>query len=301
MRKWLFATLIGLWLAGFLPVYAQTPVSFSKLEVDLWPEYDKPETLVVYHIFLESGTALPANLMLSIPAAAGDPAAVAVRNADGQLYNVAYNRIVNGQVAQIAFSSSVTEIQFEYYDPGLVKNGAQRSYTYQWTGEYAVRSFVVQVQQPSLATHLQITPSLGKGSPGEGGLVYYSTELGSLQVQQQASISFTYQKSDDTLSVQSGKVGPVSAVDATTPGRATFGMTWIYVLSGAAILLISGGGFWYWRTNQRKPEPVRRRHVAYREKPTQPSSDTIYCHQCGKKASMGDVFCRSCGMKLRKD
>jgi hypothetical protein len=294
-------TLVALLLLLPVPVHAQTPVSFSKLEVDLWPEYDAPEMLVVYHIFLESGTALPANLMLSIPAAAGDPAHVAVRNTDGKLYNVAYNRIVNGQVAQIAFSSSVTEIQFEYYDPGLVKNGSQRSFTYHWTGEYAVRSFVVQVQQPPSATNLQITPTLGDKSPGEGGIVYYSSELGSLQVQQQTSISLSYQKKDDTLSVQSGKVGPVSAVDASTPGRATFGMTWIYVLSGVALLLIAGGGFWYWRSNQRKPEPARRRHAAYREKPTQPSSDMIYCHQCGKKASMGGVFCRSCGTKLRKD
>jgi hypothetical protein len=301
MRKWLISALFGLFLIGSIPVYAQTPVSFSKLEVDLWPEYDKPEVLVIYHIFLEAGTALPANLMLSIPAGAGDPAAVAVRNADGQLYNVAYNRIVNGQVAQIAFSSPVSEIQFEYYDPGLVKNGTQRSYTYHWTGEYAVRAFAAQVQQPALASNLQITPAMGKGTPGEGGLVYYSSELGSLQVQQQASISLSYEKTEDSLSVQSGKVGPVSAVDASTPGRATFGMTWIYVLGGVAILLIAGGGYWYWRSMQGRPEPIRKRHAAYREKLTQPSSDMIYCHQCGKKASMGDVFCRSCGMKLRKD
>jgi hypothetical protein len=301
MRKWLMVALVGFLMVGIVPVQAQTAVSFSKLEVDLWPEYDKPEVLVIYHIFLEAGTALPANLMLSIPTAAGDPAAVAVRNADGQLYNVAYNRIVNGQVAQIAFSSPVSEIQFEYYDPGLVKNGTQRSYTYHWTGEYAVRAFAAQVQQPALASNIQITPAMGKGTPGEGGLVYYNSELGALQVQQQASVSLSYEKSEDTLSVQSGKVGPVSAVDTSTPGRATFGMTWIYVLAAVAILLIAGGGFWYWRSTQGRPEPVRRRHAAYREKLTQPSSDMIYCHQCGKKASSGDVFCRSCGTKLRKD
>jgi hypothetical protein len=78
-------------------------------------------------------------------------------------------------------------------------------------------------------------------------------------------------------------------------------MTWIYVLGGVAILLIAGGGYWYWHSMQGRPEPVRKRHGVYREKPTQPSSDMIYCHQCGKKASIGDVFCRSCGTKLRKD
>lgn len=303
MRKWVLLALFVLMLimVAARPVNAAAPISFSKLEVDLWPEYDKPEMLVVYHIFLEPGTTLPANLTLLIPAAAGEPAHVAVRNSDGLLYNVAYNRIVNGQVAQIAFSSSVSEIQFEYYDPGLSKNGPMRSYSYHWTGEYAVRSFVVQVQQPSLASNMQIMPSLGSGSPGDGGLMYYTSELGALRDQQAATISLSYQKEDDTLSVQSGKVGPVSAVDASTPGRAAFASNWVYVLGAASALMVVGGGFWYWRSSRQSPAPARRHRPTYREKPTQPSSDSIYCHQCGKKASVGDIFCRSCGAKLRRD
>jgi hypothetical protein len=302
MPKWIFAVLLGVMLVWSAPVSAQSALSLAKLEVDLWPEYDRPEVLVVYHMFLDSGVTLPANLVVSIPSASGEPAAVAVRNPDGQLYNVAYTRVVNGQVAQISFSAPVTEIQFEYYDPGLSKVGANHSFTYNWTGEYSVKSFTVQVQQPSGASSMKITPTLGNGIPGEGGLMYFSSDLGALKSQQQLTVSLSYQKSNDNLSVQTGKVGPAAPVDAATPGRASFGTVWIYVIGAGALLMVIGSGFWYWRSDRKAPVRERRHPMAYREKPTQPSAvDTFYCHQCGKRASGGDVFCRSCGTRLRRD
>jgi hypothetical protein len=302
MPKWIFAMVFG-WLFLWSGVaQAQTPVSLAKLEVDLWPEYDRPDMLVVYHMFLDPSTALPANLVVSVPAAAGEPAAVAVRNADGQLYNVAYTRVVNGDLAQISFSTSALEIQFEYYDPGLTKNGPIRSFTYQWPGGYAVKAFSVQVQQPSGASSMQITPTLGAGIPGEGGLMYFSSDLGALSAQQLMTVSLTYQKSTDNLSVQTGKVGPSAPVNDSTPGRASFGTLWIYGLGGLSLLLIGGAGAWYWRSVHNTAAPQRQRHAAYREKVTQPSQEMqLYCHQCGKKASAGDVFCRSCGARLRHD
>jgi hypothetical protein len=302
MPKWIFAVLLGVMLVWSAPVRAQSTLSLAKLEVDLWPEYDRPEMLVIYHMFLDGGVTLPANVVVSIPAASGEPAAVAVRNPDGQLYNVAYTRVVNGQVAQISFSAPVTEIQFEYYDPGLTKNGANHSFIYSWPGEYPVKSFSVQVQQPSGATSMKITPSLGSGIPGEGGLLYFTSDLGALQPQQQLSVSLSYQKTNDNLSVQTGKVGPSAPVDAGTPGRASFGVAWEYILAAALLLVMASGGIWFWRSARLTHTRNRRPMLAYREKPTQPSSvDTIYCHQCGKKASPGDVFCRSCGTHIRRD
>jgi hypothetical protein len=302
MPKWIVAVVFGLLIFWSGGAQAQAPVSLAKLEVDLWPEYDRPDMLVVYHMFLDPGTALPANLVVSVPAAAGDPAAVAVRNADGQLYNVAYNRVVNGDVAQISFSASALEIQFEYYDPGLAKNGPIRSFNYRWPGIYAVKSFSVQVQQPSGASNMQITPSLGSGVPGEGGLMYFSSNLGAVSTQELITVSLTYQKSTNNLSVEKGKVGPSAPVNGATPGRAAIGTVWVYVFGGVALLMIGSGGVWYWRSAHQTAAPMRRRHTSYRESVTQPSQEQqLYCHQCGKKASAGDVFCRSCGMRLRRD
>jgi hypothetical protein len=68
-------------------VLAQDDVSFSKLEIDLWPEYDRPEVLVIYRISLDPAASLPADLTLRIPVDA-QVNAVAARQADGGLFNI---------------------------------------------------------------------------------------------------------------------------------------------------------------------------------------------------------------------
>ncbi len=293
-------------LAGIIlfPITAQAQgiSSLDKLEVDLWPEYDRPQMLVIYRIQLASGTHLPASVSIRIPASAGDPTAVAVRSADGNLYSINYNRQVSGAWAAISFSTSTDEAQLEYYDPNLIKNGVTRSFTFTWPGDYEVKSFTVQVQQPLGASNMQINPSLGAGLLGSGGLMYFAGDLGPYPAQQQVAIHLSYTKPDDTLSVQSGKVEPSSPVNTSTPGRSNIAPAWIFAMGAAAIALIGGGGWLYWRSSRDLPGSPRRRNIPYREKPTQPIlSDQIYCHQCGKRASPGDLFCRSCGTRLRRD
>lgn len=304
MRKWILALLIAWWLILPGPARAQTNASFSKLEVDLWPEYDRPEMLVIYHAFLESAAAQGTNISLHIPAAAGDPAALAERHADNQLYNLSYTRTVSGDQAVVSFSTTAAEIQLEYYDPGLVKNGSGRSYSYTWPGDYPVKQLQVQVQQPYGASSMQITPTMGSGIPGEGGLLYFTADLGSAAIQKKVTVQLSYQKSGDSLSVQSGKVAPAAPVDATTPGRASIITgAWPIVLGIIALGLIGGGGYWFWRSNRAETTQSRRkRKGGSEEQATRPNAaDMVFCHQCGKKALPGDLFCRSCGARLRRD
>ena len=302
MLKKLTALLLTILVLCPTRVFAQGQPGLSKLEVDLWPEYDRPEMLVINHLTLDSSVPLPANISLRIPAAVGDPAALAVRNPDGKLYNIPFDRTVNGEWSTLSFGTSSREIQLEYYDPGLVKNGSNRSFTYTWPGDYPVKSLLAQVQQPSGASNMQVSPSLGNGIPGDGGLLYYSSDLGSHPAQQPVTIRLNYQKPDDSLSVQSSKVGPSTPVDSTTPGRSNIALPWIFVIGAAALAMIGGGGWLFWKSPRGFSKNDRRRHVPYREKPTQPTpSEMVYCHQCGKKASAGDIYCRSCGARLRRD
>ena len=142
-------------------VKADTPITLNTVEIDLWPEYDQPTALVIYHIFIAPGTTLPVTMTLHIPASVGDPAHIATRESDGILYNAPFKRTVSGDWSAVAITATALEVQFKYYDPGLVKNGADRSFSYEWQGEYDVNSLSIQVQQPVGATNMQITPSLG--------------------------------------------------------------------------------------------------------------------------------------------
>ena len=86
MRRYYLALLIIILIActPLLPALAQSEVKLSSMEVDLWPEYDRPNVLVIYRITLPPTTTLPVDLSFRIPAAAGEPSAVAVRQMSAQ-------------------------------------------------------------------------------------------------------------------------------------------------------------------------------------------------------------------------
>ncbi len=289
-------------------VKADNPIAFDTVEIDLWPEYDQPTMLVIYHIFIDPGTALPVTLSLHIPARVGDPAHVATREADGILYNAPFKRTVSGDWSTVTLTATSLEVQFEYYDPALTKNGPARSFTYEWQGEYDVNSLSIQVQQPVGATNMQITPSLGLGTAGDGGIIFYDSTVVPVNAGTRFSVSLMYQKDNDTLTASSLQVQPSAPLSAQTPGRALGIYTVIaWTLGGLGALLLIGGGIWYWRSGS-SGQP-RKRYARQPQKPgiqrpaavENADSEDVYCHQCGNRAQEGDVFCRLCGTKLRKE
>ncbi len=158
----------------FFPVrsQAQGTVALDAVNVALWPEYDRPEMLVIYKLVWAPSVTFPLEVSLRIPAAVGEPNAVAERAVSGELFNMAYQREVRGNWAVIRFTATMPEAQLEYYDPGIVKDGSARQYAYQWPGDYAVNSFSVQVQQPAGSEAVSITPDLGLPVQGTDTLNY---------------------------------------------------------------------------------------------------------------------------------
>ena len=73
LKRWglgLLILLVG-FFASTYDVGAQNDITFAGLEIDLWPEYDRPDMLVIYRITLDNSVKLPAQLTLRIPAAVG--------------------------------------------------------------------------------------------------------------------------------------------------------------------------------------------------------------------------------------
>lgn len=283
-------------------VKAQDTTNFSTLEVDLWPEYDAPGVLVIYRATLPMGVSLPADLTLRIPAGAGEPNAVAVREPDGTLRSANYTRQIDGEWALINFTATSPEIQLEYYDHGLVKQGAEKRYIYRWPGDYPVDFLTVQVQQPVGAEGMTLSPAADSSETGQDGLVYHTKRVGALTEGQTFNLQLDYQKEGDALSAESLKVKPSAPVtDAPTTAR-TLRNTLPWILAFLGVGLLVGGGLWYWQSGKGKesPEPRRRRRSTGASEPpvVEPGSD-IYCHQCGKRAGPGDRFCRTCGTRLR--
>lgn len=292
--------MVILLLAGPLDASAQTAAELQSLQISIWPEYDQPGVLVIYRMELASSAALPAEVSLRIPTAAVEPHAVAMQDVDGSLVTLNYSTEIEQEWTRVTFTTPVPRVQIEYYDPGLDKQGTQRSFEYRWPGDLAIANLAVEVQQPLGAGQMQITPNMGSGQTGQDGLTYFRSTVGELQSGTAFTLKISYQKATDTLSVTTQPVTSSGPINSTTPGRTTFQEVLPWVLGGLGMLLIAGGGLWYWQSGRdTAARPVgRRRHTA------QPAdgggeSDAIYCHQCGRRASAGDVFCRTCGTKLR--
>lgn len=281
---------------------AQNLLTLRTMEVDIWPEYDYPSVLVIYHITLAADVKLPVDLKIRIPTNAGEPNAVAVKEADGAFLKIAYTRTVMGDWSEIAFSATMPQIQLEYYDPNLIKKGAQRSFTYQWQGDYAINDLVIQVQQPIGASELTITPKMNKAVTGSDGLVYYSTEAGELDAGKSFNVTLEYQKQTDALSAESLQVQPSVPMGGITTTRRTIMNYLPFILGALGVLLIFGAAFWWYYQSglvkKSSKEPHRRRKLVITPEEVIPEG-YVYCHHCGKRALPGDRFCRACGMKLR--
>jgi hypothetical protein len=302
MRKWVLPLLLFILLLIPFGVRAQTPVTVDSLQVQIWPEYDKPSVLVIYQMTLSANTVFPATISLQIPTTAGEPNAVAVRQVDGTLYSVDYTRLVSGEWATISFTTTTPEVQLEYYDPSLEIDGVARHYQYVWQGDDAVSQFIMQVQQPAGATDMRLSPSLGPGTTGADNLVYYTQDIGAIPASNH-SPTIDYNKSTDTERRKPACRTQCPHPQSTVPDLSVSSwLPWILGILGAGLII--GGIIWFWQSGKQRPAKQlrRRRSKAGANESDQTASttgDEIYCSQCGKRASAGDLFCRSCGTQIR--
>lgn len=315
MSKTTLVTLVGLLfifavtLPGFnTAAQAQQDVSLASLEVDFWPEYDRPEMLVIYRAELDPSLSLPVDLQFRIPARAGMPHAVAAGQSNDSLFVVTAERQVEGDWAYISLNTAMPIVRLEYYDPGLMIDGENRSFEFDWAGDYAVDELLLQVQQPCDTSNMVISPSLGSGVIGSNGLVYYSNSFGSLSQGQEFQLSINYTKTSDCLTISTLDV--TTELPADTPGRVRLTDVLPFILGFLGVMLIVGGVVWYWQSGRQQPLQTARTRRGRRSGSQMNSTDgdelqpqgegtQIYCHNCGKRASPSDKFCRSCGTRLR--
>lgn len=288
--------LAALWIS--LSAQAQGEMRLSSVTVDIWPEYDQPAVLVIYHISISPDTTLPTTLSLRVPAQA-EVFAVAIADPASGLLNAPYDRTVQGSWATLTITANSHDVQVEYYD-ALAKNGTARHIVYEWAGDYAVDAFSLALQQPMGATNLITDPALTQSSVGQDGFTYYQSAPQPLAAGQSYTLTIDYQKATDALSTTGLPVQPAQPLNANTPGRETTNsILWVLAGVGGALIVIGiVGGIYMWKSGVRRSPTSRKRHAP---PPQADETDAIYCYQCGKRAQPGDVFCRTCGMRLRKE
>lgn len=217
----------------------------ASLEIDVWPEFDRPSTLVILRAELAEDSVLPATISLRIPTSAGRPAAVASAPAGtAVLANLGYD-ITDVQIdfTTVEFSTPDRFFQLEYYD-GLQTDGPGRSYDYVWLGDLAVGQLVVQIQEPAGATDVSVQPELAGSGVGPEGLAFREADLGAFDAGQTVTMSVQYTKTDprtsaEILDLQAVNPEPTDAGSGSGRGVSS----WLLVVVAVAAIAVGAAVF----------------------------------------------------------
>lgn len=295
LQKWLILPLLFALLVTPAGASAQAGVTLDRVTIQLWPEFDQPDMLVIYDFTLPEGTPLPVNISLRIPAEAN---LIAVAYApSGNLLNVPYQEPVQENEWQVVTIPVDTDAVYhiEYYAP-LERSDDRREYLYVWPGDYTVNNFNVSFKIPIDTTEFSTEPQMQEVVSADNGQTFLELETSSLPEGEQFPIQLAYVKTTDRLSVADQPLD-TGIVDENTQGRISLGFYLPYILGGLGILLILTGGLYFWQYSKGRSRP-RLRH---RAREAEPVGGEVYCHQCGKRAQPADRFCRTCGTRLRKE
>lgn len=184
--------------AGAASSRAQT--GLDRLEVVLWPEYDRPALLVMLRGHLPLDAALPTTVVFPIPATS-TPHAVAKRDPTvGNLLMASHTVETDGAWSRVRIVTEMLEVRLEYYaDLSTVE--AQRSILFEWPGGLEARQIVYEIMQPPNATDLVVTPP-GLQRIGEDGLTYHVGDLGPIMATDAFSIAVSYTKTSPLLTAE---------------------------------------------------------------------------------------------------
>jgi Phr family secreted Rap phosphatase inhibitor len=278
---------------------------FGIFEVDIRPEFDNPQVLVIYHIVLAADTKLPATVTIALPGHIGTPTALAwVDPVDSNMYNLTFQSKLENDLVKVTFTTTGNEIQLEYYDPNLNKSGTVRNFTYAWMGKYDVDNFSIHIQPPVGAQKIVITPNIGEPQFGESGVEFFYAKLGAISSKDSFNINIAYEKLTDELSIEKLPVTSTAPIDDSATGRTSIQeiIPWIV---GIFLLILAGSiAWWIWisRHSESRRDNRLKRHLSAQkaQKTEERENDYVYCLQCGQRAAPGDLFCRTCGTKLKE-
>lgn len=318
---WGIGILLGLLFSAQSAVMAQTPsTQIKNLLVELWPEYDQPQTLVIYHVELASTTALPAQLTFRLPGYLEKMFVVAVEQ-DGKLVEVKAEAIQlqhEGDSLLLTFSTPSPKVQFEYYDPVIMKkDGQKRQLNFDFTASYGTAKATFQVQEPAGAENFAVTPPPSTSFTGSDGMKYNAIEIPGLAAKETFKLAATYTRTSDQLSTElvSGTTTEHAAdlaVVAEPPPNENLTLGYGLIGIGAAVLL-GVAGYWWWSKRNTSapavrpgPRPSRRKAAAKASSKAAPQPQPIptsskFCYRCGASLREDSNFCHACGAERRKE
>jgi hypothetical protein len=267
-------------------VSGATP-TLATLDVALWPEYDRPEVLVIYRGQFAADVTLPVAVEWRIPASAGGPSAVAALDPDEGLVNQPNTTRIEGDWLVTSFELSTPGFQVEYYAP-YVASGDNRSFDFTYPGDYPVTVFTLEAQVPPTAQGFALDPPADSVIEDSDGLTYHQAEAGPLAEGESASWTLSYAKTDASLTAGTASPAPAAEVPPVTAATGEDNSTvWIFLIAFVSLVGVGAGAFWLGR---RASGPVGSASEEGRQS---------YCHVCGSALPVDARHCPQCATPVR--
>jgi hypothetical protein len=294
-------------LAG--PVQAQEAPTLSDLGISLWPEFDRPDMLVIYRGRFEADTPLPLPVEIRIPAAVGSPSAVAFVGEDGGQFNQEHTTRVEGDWLVVAFELGVPAFQVEYYSP-LTDQAGRREYEFAFVADYPVETLSLDVQEPPTAEEFVLAPAADAVTLEEDGLLYHRVQIDSVEQGDSRDWTISYQKADDVLTI-TGFTSPQPPAEASVPEvqETDQAIVWVFLIAFFCLVAVGAAAFWLGRRAQPPPPPAgatkrrgsgRGTEAQRRALSAFPGDESFHCHQCGALLRSDSEFCHKCGTAVRE-
>jgi hypothetical protein len=248
----LFFLVPGIALAQPAPTPKNPPL--SALQIEIWPEYDRPAALIILNGEIAQQVAMPATVTLRLPSASGGVHAVAsASREDAPLINVEHTAKSAGDALLVSFQLANRFFHIEYYD-ALATQAPERRYTFVSPGDFAAAKSMVMVQEPANASDVSMEPAATTSAVGQNGLRYRSVELGALQAGKPVKVEVRYTKTDARTSSEILQAqAPASAPAGATKGAASGAPAWVYGALAAAAIIVAALGFIVWYERRSRP------------------------------------------------
>jgi len=261
--------------------------TLASLSVALWPEYDRPEMLVIYWGEFTPDVSLPVAVEWRIPASAGGPSALAADDPEKGLLNLEYTSRVDGDWMVLSFELATSGFQLEYYAP-LTTSGDEKTYGFTYPGDYPVTAFSLSAQVPRTAQGFTLDPPADSVTEGSEGLTYHELQTVAIAAGGTKSWTVRYVKADTLLS---GPSQPAEGAAVTSQPEADGGTgnstVWIFLIAFIALVAVGAGAFWLGRRSSGPSGPDGG------------EAQVAYCHLCGARVPRDARFCPKCSAPVR--
>jgi len=273
--------------------FAQNPVSvIDSLDIEIWPDYDKPSVLVLLTGTLPRDTRLPASVTLPLPETAQLNAVARIDSNDGVMKDDIFSSPEPS--GKLTFITPDLGFRVEYYLPYTVNNN-QRSFDYTWTAAIPVNNFQLRVQQPTSASTLNTEPAAANVVRSGDGFDYHTFPARAVPAGQPFSLYVDYKITAAQLSATSLPSPSTSIQSPALPVTQSTGsgINWalVAIVTGGLIIIVA----LIWQIASRRPSPNIRTPV---DSGVEKKSRAKFCRNCGEPIYEGDRFCSGCGSKL---